>query len=327
MPCMDQFAAIRVFLRIVEAGSLTRAAIQLDLPKSTTSKLLAELEQHLGVKLLQRSTRAWKLTAEGAAYYRQVGPLMQQLSDADGELTARGASPRGAVRVDVHSGMANSILIPLLHEFRTLHPEIELVVGISDRPISLIEEAADCAIRLGRLPDASLIARVIYDDHLVTCASPEYLRVRGTPEHPEALPDRHQFVGYFSALSGQTSPLVFRRGQSVYQFDHAQIRSNDSTGHLNMVLAGLGIGQCYESTARAHLQRGALVPILDDWTAGSAPVSVVYPPTRKLNRRVRAFIDWIVERLAQESRARFTPSAAIPSATATAGLPPQAPAP
>lgn len=302
-PRMDQFSAIRVFIRTVDTGSLTRAASHLGIPKSTASKLLAELEAHLGVKLLNRSTRAIKLTDEGSAYYRQVSAIMLRLGEADAELRESGAGPRGRIRLDAPSSLANAILIPVLGEFRALYPDIELVVGIGDRPISLIEEAADCVIRFGSQTDASLIARVIYEDRLVTCASPRYLARKGMPAAPRDLADRHDLVGYFSALTGQAAPLVFRRGDEMHQLDGFGMLSNDSAGHLTMILSSLGIGQVYRSTIRAHLAAGLLVPLLGDWETGTAPVSILYPPSRRSNKRVRLFIDWLGERLVREAGA------------------------
>ena len=297
---MDHFNAVRVFIRVVEAGSITRAAAHLSMPKSTASKLLAELEAALGVRLLNRTTRAVSLTAEGARYYREAAPLLVRLCDVEAELKHDGLLPRGPLRVDVHSAMANSVLIPILGEFRALYPDIQLVLGISDRPISLVEEAAECVIRLGQLPDASLIARRIYEDRLITCASPLYLARRGLPASPDDLAQHHDLVGYFSAASGAAQPLIFQRGEEVRQIDRTHILTNDSTGLLTMLLAGFGVGQVYETTGRAHIKSGGLVQLLEDWQAPSAPVSVVYPPAKRRNRRMRLFVDWVVRRLAAD---------------------------
>ncbi|MEB2400822.1 MAG: LysR family transcriptional regulator [Alcaligenaceae bacterium] len=294
---MDHFNAIRVFIRVVETSSITRAAARLTMPKSTASKLLAELEAALGVRLLNRTTRAVSLTDEGTRYYRQVAPLLARLCDVEAELKNEGSLPRGSLRVDVHSAMANSVLIPILGEFRAQYPSIQLVLGISDRPISLVEEAADCVIRLGRLPDTSLIARLIYEDRLVTCASPLYLTKRGLPASPDDLVQHHDLVGYFSATSGASQPLIFQRDGVVRQLDHTHILTNDSTGQLGMLLAGFGVGQVYEATARTHLESGELVRVLEDWETPSSPVSVVYPPAKRNNQRVRLFVDWVVKRL------------------------------
>ena len=298
---MGHFAAIRIFIRVVETGSITRAAAHLSIPKSTASKLLGELEGNLGVKLLNRTTRAISLTEEGSRYYREIGPLLTRLGDIETELKSNGLLPKGPLRVDVHSAMANSVLIPILGEFRTQYPDIQLILGISDRPISLVEEAADCVIRMGPLPNTSLIARQLYEDRLITCASPLYLSRRGTPSSPDDLAQHHDLVGYFSATNGTAQPLVFHRDDSMQQLSRAHILTNDSTGQLGMLLAGFGIGQAYETTVFSHIESGELVPVLTDWTTPTSPVSIVYPPAKRNNQRVRAFVNWIVKRLTPSS--------------------------
>ncbi|GAA3114758.1 LysR family transcriptional regulator [Rhizobium viscosum] len=299
---MDQFNAIRAFMRIVETGSLSKAAISLDMPKSTASKLLADLEAHLGTKLLQRSTRSVALTAEGAAYYEQVGHVMTSLQDADLSVRETSTSPSGRVRVDVPSSLANTLVIPALGHFRTLYPDIQLAIGISDRPVALIEEAVDCVLRVGHLPDTSLIAKTIYEDRLITCASPEYLAARGTPATPGELQQGHDIVGYFSALTGEARPLVFKRGDEIMEIGSANLLANESTGQRSMVLAGLGIGQLFRSTVIGHLETGTLVSILDDWSKDTAPISLLYPASKKLTLRVRVFIDWLTDYLRNHYR-------------------------
>lgn len=294
---MDQFAAIRVFLRTVEAGSLTRAAAALGMPKSTASKLLSQLETHLGTKLLQRSTRALALTAEGSEYYERAGSLLAGLHDIDADLRQRGGGLSGRIRIDLHSAMANTLLIPALGQFRDRYPGIQVAVGVSDRPVSLIGEGVDCVVRLGRLSDTSLIARTIYEDRLITCASPAYLERHPTATDPRQLLEHHALVGYFSAATGEAKPMVFEKDGKRIEIGAAHVTANDSTGHVNMILNGLGVGQTYASTVKPHLNSGALVRVLDDWTNGSEPISVLYPPAKRLNARVRAFIDWLIEHL------------------------------
>jgi LysR family transcriptional regulator, regulator for bpeEF and oprC len=294
---MDQFSAVRAFMRIVETGSLSRAASSLDMPRSTVSKLLADLERHLGTKLLQRSTRSVALTTEGAAYYQQVGHVMASLQEADRAVRDTTASPKGRVRVDIPSSLANTLVIPALKEFRALYPDIQLAIGISDRPVALIEEAVDCVLRLGHLPDTSLIAKTIYQDRLVTCASPDYLAARGRPENPHHLRTGHDLIGYFSALTGEAHPLIFSRQGEHVEISQHSLLANESTGHRAMMLAGLGIGQLYRSTIEHHLHSGALVAILEDWTDYQVPISLLYPASKKLPLRVRLFIDWLTEHL------------------------------
>lgn len=294
---MDQFSAIRAFMRIVETGSLSKAAMSLEMPKSTVSKLLSDLEKHLGTKLLQRSTRSVAVTAEGATYYAHVGQVMLGLQDADLSVRESSASPSGRVRIDVPSSLANTLVIPALTDFRALYPDIQLVIGISDRPVALIEEAVDCVLRVGHLPDTSLIAKTIYEDRLITCASPAYLASRGAPVTPEELRRGHDIVGYFSALTGEARSLVFKNRNRVVEISDVSLLSNDSTGQRSMILADLGIGQLFRSTVVSHLENGALISVLDDWTDYTAPVSILYPASKKLTVRVRLFIDWLTDHL------------------------------
>lgn len=294
---MDQLTAIRTFIRIVESGSITKAAASLGMPKSTASKLLADLEFHLGTKLLLRSTRSITVTPEGSAYYEQVSQVVGRLDDADLSLRESSSDPKGRVRVDVHSSMAISILIPALGDFRDKYPDIQLVIGISDRPVGLIEEGVDCVVRLGRLPDTTLIAKTIYEDRLVTCASPNYLAAYGTPETPDDLASKHILLGYFSALTGTRWPLTFQHGTQTLEIEPGGPITNDSAGLAEMVAQGLGIGQIYHSTVTDYIAAGALIPILADWTMATAPISILYAPSKTLNLRTRLFIDWLSSHL------------------------------
>ena len=192
------------------------------------------------------------------------------------------------------------VLIPALGQFRARYPNIQLALGISDKPVSLIGEGVDCVVRLGRLADTSLIARTIYEDRLITCASRAYLRRHSLPTESAQLREGHQLVGYFSALTGEAKPLVFERNGESVEISAANVMANDSMGQVNLILNGLGVGQTYVSTVKAHLASGALVPVLADWTNRSDPVSVLYPPAKRLNARVRVFIDWLVEHLETE---------------------------
>jgi len=181
----------------------------------TASKLLSQLERNFGATLIRRSTRASHPTKEGSDYYHEVCQLMARLSDLDASIKDNATIPKGRIRVDFHSAMANSILIPILGGFRSLYPEIQLVLGISDRPISLIEEAADCVIRLGRLPDASLIAKVLFEDRLITCASPAFCRARARRCH------RRSWLNITNSLA----PFQRSRGKPPHWYSGRAARS------------------------------------------------------------------------------------------------------
>ena len=160
---MDQLLALRVFVRIAEAGAFSRAADTMNIPRPTVTKLVQDLERHLGTKLLHRTTRRVNVTAEGAAYYERATRLIGELDEMDESASGARAQPRGRIRVDIGSVLANMMLIPALLGFRARHPDLHLDVGVSDRSVDLIDDGVDCAIRGGPLPDTSLVARRIAD--------------------------------------------------------------------------------------------------------------------------------------------------------------------
>ncbi|HEY0341280.1 MAG TPA: LysR family transcriptional regulator, partial [Steroidobacteraceae bacterium] len=172
---MDQLLALRVFVRIAEAGAFSKAADSLNIPRPTVTKLVQELEAHLGVKLLQRTTRRVTVTAEGAAYYERAVRLVSEVEDMDARAAHTRSQPRGRLRIDIGSSLANLILIPALPNFRARYPDIQIHLGVSDRPIDLIGEGVDCVIRAGVLADSSLMAKRIAELDYITCASPAYL--------------------------------------------------------------------------------------------------------------------------------------------------------
>ena len=295
---MDHLIAIRTFQRIVETRSFTRAAAHLGIPRSTASKALRDLESHLGVKLIQRTTRSVILTTEGAEYYRRISRLVTKIDETEAAMRDMGAAARGRLRIDLHSSLAGFVLIPLLSEFRERYPDIQLAFGVGDRPVNLIEEGVDCVIRAGELADSSLKAKTLYKDQLITCASPDYLKRYGVPESPEDLEANHKIVGYFSAATGEAWPLRFRsrgREKQIVRFD---IAANDSASQITMLVNGLGVGQTHASVVARFLRSGELVTVMDEMTSMRIPISVIYPPTKQLNARLRLFIDWLSERFA-----------------------------
>lgn len=298
---MDQLLAMRVFIRIAEAGGFAKAADAMDVPRATATKLVQDLERHLGVRLFQRTTRRVTVTPEGAAYYERAARLIAELNDMDESLQGAAARPKGRLRVDVGSSLANLLLIPELPKFQKRYPELHLDLGVSDRNVDLVGEGVDCTIRGGELADTSLVARRLADLDWVTCASRGYLRAHGKPRHPgdlvEGDPGRtHAIVGYFSSLTGRHFPLEFERGEEQLSIPvNSSVAVNESTAHLNALLAGLGVGQTFRFMAEPHLQSGALVEVLGDWHRPRHPLQLVYPAPRHLHAKVRVFSDWAAE--------------------------------
>lgn len=308
---MDQLIALRVFVRIADSGGFSKAADSMNIPRATVTKLVQDLERHLGTKLLQRTTRRVNLTPEGADYYERAVRLIGDLDEMDQSAARARAQPRGRIRVDVGSVLANMILIPALPAFRALYPELHIDLGVSDRPIDLIGEGVDCVIRGGDLADTSLVARHIAHLDWVTCASPVYLGARGIPRHPSELMPRelgpkdktrvpeHAVVGYFSSLSGKAFPLFFNKDDERMVINgDVVVGVNESTAHLSALLTGVGLGQAFKFMVAPHLDSGRLCTILDDWTRPRHPLHVVYPGNRHLSAKVRLFVDWVAETFA-----------------------------
>jgi len=291
---MDQLQALRMFTRIAEAGAFSRAADALNVPRPTATKLIKDLEAHLGVKLLQRTTRRVTVTAEGAAYYERAARLLDEVEDMDALVAHTRAQPRGRLRIDIGSSLANLILIPALPDFRSRYPEIRIDVGVGDRPVDLIGEGVDCVIRGGVLADTSLVSRRLADFDYATCASPAYLEEKGSPAHPQQLEQGHCLMSYFSSLTGKPHLLLFQQDGKEFEVDgKTMVAVNESTSHLTGLLTGLGIGQTFGFMARPHFASGALVPVLEEWGRPPHPIHLLYPPNRHLHAKLRVFVDWV----------------------------------
>jgi len=299
---MDQLLALRVFVRIAEAGTFTKASDSLDIPKPTVTKLIQELESHLGTKLLQRTTRRVTVTPEGAAYYQRALRLIGELEDMDAAAGRARAQPKGRLRIDIGSSLASLILIPALPDFRKRYPDIQLDLGVSDRSVDMVGDAVDCVIRGGALQDSTLVARRIAELDYVTCATPGYLKAHGKPKDPAELGLNHDIVGYFSSLTGRPFPLMFTRDGKALEVQAATaVAVNESTAHMTALLSGLGIGQTFGFMARPYIQQKILTPILEDWHRDKHPLYIVYPPNRHLSAKLRVLVDWAVEEFAKWS--------------------------
>lgn len=294
---MDQITAMRVFARVVEAGTFSRAADQLQMPRPTVTKLVQQLEAHLKIRLLQRTTRRVTVTPEGAAYYERTARVLAELEEIESDLTQAQGEPRGCIRVDVGSVVANLIVIPQLPAFHRRYPLIKLGLGVSDRPVDLVGEAIDCVIRAGTMADQSLVARRIAQMAFTTVAAPTYLRRYGTPGHPAELQEgRHPMVSYFSARSGRIAPAVYVKGEERFEIGvSGPVTVNESTAHVSSALAGLGLVQTFGPIVQPHIESGALVEVLGDWAPPPMPFYVAYPQNRHVGAKLRVFVDWVVE--------------------------------
>jgi len=285
---------MRAFVRVVEAGSFTRAAISLDTPKPTVTKLIQTLEQHLRTKLLNRTTRRVTVTPDGAAYYERAVQLIADIDELDGSMTAAQTRPKGKLRIDMSGAVAQLVILPALPKFFETYPDIQIDFGVSDRVTDLIGENVDCVLRAGEIIDQSLIARKLSDMPMMTCAAPSYLVRMGKPAHPDDLETGHQLVNFFSLRTGRVVCLDFLRGNEHLEIEgHHKVTLNEGTSYVSALVAGLGIGQSPKFMVDRYLASGQLKPVLSDWAVPPLPLHVVYPPNRHLSNKLRVFVDWV----------------------------------
>lgn len=300
---MDRLTAMQAFVRVVEAGTFTRAADSLDLPKATVTRLIQTLEGHLRTKLLNRTTRRVTVTPDGAAYYERATRLLGDLEELEGSMSQARVTPRGRIRVDVPGVVGRDIIIPALPDFYARYPDIQIELGVSDRPVDLIGDNVDCVIRGGELIDQGLVARRVGEFRFITCATPEYLSRHGRPLHPQDLmAPPHRRVAFMSPRTGKLLPdLYMRDGETVeVQGNHA-LAVNDASAYLAAGMAHLGVVQLTCFMAASLLKTGAMVQVMEDWQAEALPVYVVYPPNRHLSSKLRVFVDWVVELLGRSA--------------------------
>ncbi|KRA51036.1 LysR family transcriptional regulator [Pseudoxanthomonas sp. Root65] len=302
---MDRIDAMQAFVRVVETGSFTRAADTLQTSRTRVTQLVQHLETHLRVKLLHRTTRKLNVTADGAAYYERVVRLLADLDDAETSLSAASDAPRGRLRVDVPAPLANLIVVPALPAFHARYPDIQLDLGASDRQVDLIDENVDCVVRGGELTDPSLRARHVGDLLLGMYAAPAYLARVGTPAHPQALEDDpHRIVGYRGSRTGVPPAYDLQRGDEQLRVQGRHVLSvDDGNAYLAAGIAGLGVLWLPQYMARAPVERGELVPLFADWQLAPMPMYLAFPPNRHVSRKLRVFIDWIVDLMAQHAPA------------------------
>ncbi len=291
---MDRIAAMNAFVRVVEAGTFTKAADTLNVPNATVTRLIQGLEQELKVRLLHRTTRSVTVTPEGATYYERVVRLLADLADIESCASQSKAKPSGRVRVETAAAIGSLVILPALAEFYRDFPEVEIELGVGNRKADLVAEGIDCAIRAGEVSEQMLVARRIGEFHFTTCATPKFLAAHGTPATPEDLRERPT-IGMMSGRN--VRPLPFRFAQASGEVDlplSHRLVVNDTTAYLAAALAGLGIVQAPAYAVHEAIRSGQLVPVLQEWDTPGTPVHVIYPPNRYLSAKVRVFIDWTV---------------------------------
>jgi LysR family transcriptional regulator for bpeEF and oprC len=291
---MDRLQSMEVFRWVVDLGSFSKAADRLDLSKATVTAHIAGLENRLGLRLLNRTTRRLSLTDDGAAYLDHVRRVLADVEETEAVLSAGRRVPRGVLRVELPVAVGRQFVVPALPRFAAQHPELKVVAILEDRRVQLLEEGIDAAVRMGPLEDSSLIARRVYEATFVTCASPEYLGLHGTPQTPAEL-DRHNCLGFYSMSQSGVLDWVFEKdGERVTCSPGGSLSLSNAEALVDAGLAGAGIIAPLDVIVSRWIASGALVPILEDWRSQTRyPISVVYPQNRHLSAKVRVFSDFV----------------------------------
>ncbi len=282
------------FVRTVETGGFSAAARQLGLTPSALSKLVTRLEDRLGARLLQRTTRRLQLTAEGEAFYARALPILKAMDEAEAEVTEAGTSPRGLLRLHCGSTFGMHQLAPAIPRFQARHPAVSLDLTISDERLDMMQEGVDLAIRIGPLDESTLVARRICNLERVICAAPAYLERHGTPRTPDDL-QRHNCLWITSLPALRRWPFDTDEGIRVVHVDGNVVTNNAETV-LQLAVAGVGVTRLSDVVVAEAIRAGTLVPILADWHhVEPVPLFATYPSGRNLSPKVRAMVDFLVE--------------------------------
>jgi DNA-binding transcriptional LysR family regulator len=289
---MGRFDDLQAFVTVVEAGSFTAAADRLAVAKSAVSRRVSDLEDRLGVQLLRRTTRRLNLTDTGRAYYEHGSRILADLDEAESAVLQQHGELRGSLKVALPLSFGIRHMCAPIAEFSRRHPRVEFDLDLNDRRIDLLEEGVDVAVRIGPLRDSSLIARRLFDARTVVCAAQSYLDRHGVPQTPEDL-SRHRCLLY-SNIPDPTRWVCSDRGGTRHEV-RVTGALTASSGDFLLAAAIHGLGIAVEPTFNAGeaISRGELVPLLTDYQWPVSPAWAVYPPTRHLSYRVRAFIDYL----------------------------------
>jgi LysR family transcriptional regulator for bpeEF and oprC len=293
-PPMDQLLAMRVFARVAERGSFGKAADELDISRAAASGHVAALEKHLGVRLLNRTTRRVSLTAEGADYLRRCRRILDEIQDAEETLRGARSRPQGLLRVDVPVAFGRYLLLPALPEFTRRYPAIDLDIRLNDRVVDLVAERVDVALRVGYLQQSGLVARRVAQINLVTCASPTYLADHGEPQTPDDL-RQHRLLATTPAGGGTPdwsypAPYTSRRLKL-----HFAMQFNAAEAPVIAAAAGLGITRTVDLLVAEYVSRSELKLILNDFVVPGPQMSLVYPSAGHQSPKVRVFSDFAAE--------------------------------
>ena len=290
---MDTFTRMRTFVEVVEAGGFSAAARKLGRSKALISKYVKELEDELGARLMNRTTRRLSLTELGQAYFRDAGEILQRVDDLQDMVRERHGEPTGLLRVAAPRTFGDSMLGKAIMDFVAANPAIRLDLRLDDRFVDLIDEGFDCAIRVSELSDSSLIARKLADYRFITVARPDVLATHGKPQTPDELTRLPCIID--SNLRNRFNWRFTVAGEKLTVPVSGRVEVNSPSAVRLAVLAGLGFGSVPFKMVEDDINDGRLEVVLPDFETGAAAIYVVYPHRRHLSAKIRAFVDFMVD--------------------------------
>lgn len=295
---MNRFGSLECFVAVVEAGQFSAAAARLGLGKSVVSRRVSELEEHLGARLLQRTTRHLALTEAGRDFYPRALQLLEDLAEAEQALSSGQRALGGRIRLAAPLSFGLMHLAPALNAFMEAHPGVVLDLDLDDSQVDLIREGVDLALRIGRLGDSSMVALPLAPIHFLIVASPAYLRRHGAPDSPEAL-EEHPALCYSNLSEPNRWRLIDSRGKPHSITMTPRLLVNNGDLLLQAAIAGLGIGMTPTFNAYRALREGQLIAILQDYRIDPVNAYVIYPSRRFVPQRVRILVEFLRERFGE----------------------------
>lgn len=297
---MDRLTSMATFVRAADLNSFAAAAAALSMSPQMVAKHVAYLEARLGARLLNRTTRRQSLTEVGKVYYERCKLVLAEADWADAAGSDATGMPRGRLRVNAPVSFGTHTLMPLVSRYLRKHPGVEVELILADRFVDLVEEGFEAVFRTGPLVDSSLAARALRPFRLVACASPGYLKERGTPRLPEDL-RAHECLGFVGSSAPATDWTFLREGREVAIRTSGRLRANNANALLAAALEGFGIAFIAEDLARSALAAGTLVRVLQDVETLSRPMHLLFQADRRQTTKLRSFIDLVVQELGRDS--------------------------
>jgi DNA-binding transcriptional LysR family regulator len=291
---MDKLTSMRAFTKVVAHGSFSEAAREMRLSRSAISKYIIDLEAELGVQLLHRTTRSASPTDNGRAYYERCLAILADVEDAEHDAAQLQSQPRGVLRINAPMSFGTLHLGSAVADFMAVFPDLQVQLVLSDQQIDTVQEGFDLTLRIADVPSSSMIARRLVPAHRVFCASPDYLKARGTPKLPDDL-RRHDCLSYGYLSTGVQWKLIGKNGDYWMQVPW-KLCTNNAEVIRDAAIKGRGIALLPTFIVSADLREGALCAVLSKYRAPQLSVCALYPPTRHLPVKVRVFIDFLVDR-------------------------------